>query len=139
MKQAFFPFPQKTGEEPYNGDIMAGRPPSKSAPAFGQRLALARKAKGISQEQFAQLLGTTRTAVDYYERRAANPSIELIRRCADALGAPVGDFIADAGEALPRKRGPKSEIEQRMAALANLPRTRQRKILEVVDAMLKAG
>ena len=139
MKQAFFPFSPKLEEEPYNGDIMAGRPPSKSAPVFGQRLALARKAKGISQEQFAQLLGTTRTAVDYYERRAANPSIELIRRCADALGATVGDFIAETGEALPRKRGPKSEIEQRMAALANLPRTRQRKILEVVDAMLKAG
>jgi hypothetical protein len=43
-------------------------------PSEAQRLALARKAKGISQEQFAKLLGTTRTAVDYYERRAANPS-----------------------------------------------------------------
>lgn len=140
MKQAIFPFSQFSEECPYNAAIMAGRPPSKSAPLFGQHLAAARKAKGLSQEQFAKLLGTTRTAVDYYERRAINPSIDLIRRCADALGFAASEFVGDeAATATPRKRGPKSELEQRMEVVAKLPRARQRKILEVVDALLKAG
>jgi transcriptional regulator with XRE-family HTH domain len=139
MKQAFLPFSDFSEEEPYNAAIiMAGRPPSKSAPSFGQRLAAVRKGKGISQEQFAKLLGATRTAVGYYERRAINPSIELIRRCADALGVSITEFVADETVA-PRKRGPKSELEQRMEVVAKLPRGRQRKILEVVDALLKAG
>ena len=119
---------------------MAGRPPTKSAPPFGQRLAAARKAKRLSQEQLAKLLGTTRTAVDYYERRAINPSIDLIRRCADALGMAATDFIGeDGGEAAPRKRGPKSEVELRMEIVGTLPRAKQRKILEVVDALLQAA
>ena len=139
MKQAFLPFSDFPEEEPYNAAIiMAGRPPSKSAPSFGQRLAAVRKGKGISQEQFAKLLGTTRTAVGYYERRAINPSIELLRRCADALGVSITEFVSDE-TAAPRKRGPKSELEQRMEVVAKLPRGRQRKILEVVDALLKAG
>jgi len=137
MKQALFPFPPFSEEGPYNAAIMAGRPPSKSAPLFGQQLATARKAKGLSQEQFAKLLGTTRTAIDYYERRAINPSIDLIRRCADALGLAASEFFGD--ETAPRKRGPKSELEQRLEVVAKLPRTKQRKILEVVDALLKAG
>jgi len=50
MKQAFLPFSYFSEEEPYNAAIiMAGRPPSKSAPSFGQRLAAVRKGKGISQ------------------------------------------------------------------------------------------
>lgn len=140
MKQALFPFPLFSEECLYTAAIMAGRPPSKSAPLFGQHLAAARKAKGLSQEQFAKLLGTTRTAVDYYERRAINPSIDLIRRCADALGLVVSDFVGDeAATSGPRKRGPKSELEQRLEVVAKLPRARQRKILEVVDALLKAS
>ena len=140
MKQAQIPLPGFSAFEPYNAGIMAGRPPTKDAPPFGQRLAALRKEKGLSQDQFAKLLGATRTAVDYYERRAINPGIELIRRCAEALGVSISEFVSDqAVTSAPRKRGPKSELEQRMEVVARLPRAKQRKILEVVDALLKAG
>jgi len=139
MEQAFFPFSQFSENGPYNVAIMAGRHTNKAAPLFGQRLAAARKAKGLSQARFAKLLRTTRTAVDYYERRAVNPSIELIRRCADALGLSPHDFIGeDNGKAAPRKRGPKSEIELRMEVIRKLPRPKQREILKVVDALVKS-
>jgi transcriptional regulator with XRE-family HTH domain len=49
---------------------------------FGQRLAAARRAKGITQRELADRLNTTRAMVDYYERRAVNP---LRKLCAVAL------------------------------------------------------
>ena len=61
-------------EEPYNDGIMAGRPPSKDAPPFGQRLAALRKERGHSSAEFARLAGISEDMLTYYERRAANPN-----------------------------------------------------------------
>lgn len=71
---------------PYPERDMAGRPPSRQAPAFGARLAELRHARGLTQEQLAERMGATQKTIDYYERRAANPSLDVITRCAEALG-----------------------------------------------------
>jgi DNA-binding transcriptional regulator YiaG len=70
-------FPGKMIEEIaiYNQDVMAGRPATKAAPLFGQRLSALRKARGLTQRELAEALGTTREMVDYYERRAINPAL----------------------------------------------------------------
>lgn len=74
-------------------DLMAGRPPTKEAPIFGQRLAALRRAKGLSQTQLAELLETTRKMIDDYERRAGNPSLDLIQRAAEALDVSVAELL----------------------------------------------
>ena len=91
----------------YNQDVMAGRPATKAAPVFGQRLAAARKAKGITQRELADRLQTTREMVDYYERRAVNPALEVVRSCAKALNVPVIELLGseDQGSNGRRKRG----------------------------------
>ena len=62
-------------------------------PLFGQRLSALRKAEGIIQREFADLLGTTREMIDYYERRAVNPALEVVRSCAKALNVPVSELL----------------------------------------------
>lgn len=122
---------------PYNAATMAGRPPTKEAPFFGQRLALIRKEKGYSQEKLAEILGTTRPNIAYYERSAKNPTLDFIQRCADVLEVTAADLIGD-GEAAStvRKRGPKSALEKSYEQVSNLPRSKQQEILKVVDALL---
>jgi DNA-binding XRE family transcriptional regulator len=71
--------------QPYNADVMADRPPTKEAPIFGQRLAALRRAKGLSQTQLAELLDITRKMIDYYERRAGNPSLDFIQRAGPSV------------------------------------------------------
>ena len=51
----------------YNGDVMAGRPPLKQAPLFGQRLSTLRKSQGMSQRELAQKLETSREMIAYYK------------------------------------------------------------------------
>ena len=53
--------------------------------SFGSRLLQARKAKGISQEDFAKMLGTKGPAIGRYERDEMKPSIELAARMAQFL------------------------------------------------------
>lgn len=123
----------------YDVGVMAGRPPTKDAPIFGQRLAAARKARGWSQTDFAKRLNVTRALIDYYERRAKNPTTDFVQRAADVLSVSVVELIDDNGAA-PRKRpGPASKMEQQIEELRRLPKARQRFVSELLDTVLKTA
>jgi len=124
----------------YNQDVMAGRPTTKAAPIFGQRLSAVRKARGITQRELADLLGTTREMVDYYERPAINPALEVVRGCAKALGVPVIElFGSEDNENNGRKKrgsGPTGRMRQLFEAASKLSRSQQQKIAAVLEAFV---
>jgi len=124
----------------YNQDVMAGRPATKPAPLFGQRLSAVRKAKGITQRDLADLLGTTREMIDYYERRAINPALEVVRGCAKALNVPVIELLGseDQGSNGRKKRGtgPTGKMRQLFEAASQLPRSQQQKITALLEAFI---
>lgn len=123
----------------YTAD-MAGRPPTKDAPDFGKRLAAARRTKGLSQEALADLLGTTRVNIGYYERKATNPTLDFIQRCADALDVPLADLIGAEPPKNGHKPGPPSKLQQQIEEIRRLPRSKQRFVSELLDTVLqKAG
>src|SRR6266849_5468745 len=97
--------------EPYNADVMAGRPATREAPMFGQRLAALRRGKDLSQSQLADLLGTTRKMIDYYERRAGNPSLDFIQRAAEALDVSVAELLGSESNSKKGKPGPTPQLQ----------------------------
>lgn len=117
---------------------MIGRPTEKAAPAFGQRLAAARKAKGWTQRELADALETTIKMVDYYERRAVNPALEVVQMCARALDVPVSSLIGE-GDPAPaaRKPGPVSQLERRFEQVKRLPREKQKFVLQFLETVLE--
>lgn len=121
----------------YSLASMAGRPPTRQAPRFGQRLAALRKQLGLSQEALAQLLGTTRDNIAYYERKADNPSLDFIERCAQALRVSPEELITDTTKTRSARPGPPSQLEQRMTAVRQLPRGKQKMVLQFLDAFLR--
>ena len=78
--------------------MMAGRPAKTAAPLFGQRLAALRRERGMTQAQLAAATNETSKMMEYYERRAENPSLDFVQRAALALGVSVAEL---AGEKLP--------------------------------------
>ncbi len=125
--------------DPYNADTMAGRPPQKDAPPFGQRLAAARKRKGLSQTELAARLNTTRGAIDYYERRATNPTLDVIQQVAEALEVSVTELLGEEAatvRAASRKAGPTGKVQKVFEDVSKLPRRQQEKIIQVVAALV---
>ncbi|MGH9968396.1 MAG: helix-turn-helix domain-containing protein [Pyrinomonadaceae bacterium] len=124
----------------YNADVMAGRPATKAAPIFGQRLSAVRKARGITQREFADLLGTTREMVDYYERRAINPALDVVRGCAKALKVPVIELLgSEDHENNGRKKrgtGPTGKMRRLFDAASQLPRSQQEKIAAIIEPFI---
>lgn len=120
---------------PYNDD-MAGRPPIKSAPTFGAQLAALRKAHGLTQPQLAQALGVSSAMLTYYERKATNPSAEFVSKAARVLNVSVDDLLGHPVKRS-RKPGPPSVLEQKLSAIQQLPRERQKLVLQVLDTFLR--
>ena len=117
--------------------IGTGRPQTKDAPAFGKRLAAARIAKGWSQTELAARLDTTLKMIDYYERRANNPSVEFVRQAARVLGVSMAELLGEEVQIKrARKTGPTGKVHKIFEEVSKLPRRQQEKIVEVVSALV---
>jgi ribosome-binding protein aMBF1 (putative translation factor) len=125
---------------PYNQGVMAGRPPIKDAPLFGQRLAAARKSRGWSQTQLAQKLDTNQKVIDYYERRAANPSLAFIRKAAKVLEVSTAELVGNESNNTRSRPGPPPALALRFEQIRQLPRKEQEFVMRFLDTVLeKAG
>lgn len=121
----------------YNAD-MAGRPTSKNAPLFGQRLAALRHARGWTQAELAQRLGTTVKMVTYYEREAENPTRKTIEKIAEVFGVDPVEFLGEAnGSRNGHKPGPASRLQQLTQRLGTLPRNKQKVVVEMLEGFLQ--
>src|SRR5262245_60478211 len=112
-----------------------GRPTRKQRAPFGERLHDLRQQAGLSQRQVAEKLGMSQRAYSHWERHPVGLRPEQLRHLSQALGVSLDELIGGTQTAS-RKRGPKSQLEQRMEAVAKLPRPAQQKILAVLDAFI---
>lgn len=60
---------------------------------FGQRIRELRKAKGFSQEAFADKCGFMRTYMSRIETGTANPSLEAAKVLADGLEMSLSELL----------------------------------------------
>jgi transcriptional regulator with XRE-family HTH domain len=121
----------------YNQDVMAGRPPIKDAPIFGQRLAAARKSRGWSQAKLAEKLDTNQKVIDYYERRAVNPSLAFIQRAAKVLEVSTVDLVGSESNNARGKPGPPPALALRFERIRQLPRKEQEFVIRFLDTVLE--
>jgi transcriptional regulator with XRE-family HTH domain len=123
--------------DPYNLGVMAGRPPIKDAPLFGQRLAAVRKSRGWSQIKLAEKLGTNQKVIDYYERRAANPSLAFIQKAAKVLEVSTVDLVGNESNNPKSKPGPPPALALRFERIRQLPRKEQDFVIRFLDTVLE--
>ena len=62
---------------------------------FGERLCQQRKAKGLSQEQFAEKLQVSRQAVSKWETGESQPDLAKLLMIRDILEVPLDDLCSD--------------------------------------------
>ena len=73
------------------------------------RIAQARKAAGLSQEQLGEKLGVSRQAISKWESGAANPDVAYLAAMCRELGVPSDWLLLgeEDGEASPSRRCPR--------------------------------
>ncbi len=103
---------------------------------IAQRLVRLRKERGLTQAQMAERLGVSQPVVSDYERGGLRLHGELILKVAEILDVTADQLLGIETKAPPKKRGPQSQLEKQMAAIAGLPRKEQQQLLAVVQAFV---
>jgi transcriptional regulator with XRE-family HTH domain len=100
---------------------------------LGKRVAQLRKQGHITQVQMALDLGVSQQQIASYEAGRVKIPVSALPRLASVLAAPIDEIV---GLEKPTHRGPASKLQQQLAAIALLPRTKQKFIIEMLDALI---
>lgn len=98
---------------------------------FGDKLKNIRLEKKLSQEEFANLLGTSKQVISRYETNQRTPKITIAQEYADKLSIPlnflIDDNISDISDL--------STTESLTDKIKKLPTDKQKEVEKVVDAI----
>jgi transcriptional regulator with XRE-family HTH domain len=105
--------------------------------AVASRLRALREASGLSLRELARQIGEQPTNLSYWERSGNLPRADLIIPIAQALGVTPEEIL---GRDKPKRTAaPGGKVRTVFEQVQKLPRRRQDKIVEVVEALLKAS
>lgn len=104
---------------------------------IGRRLRGLRIARGFTQTQLAELLGTKQTAVSEVERGQRGLTVQQLVKVARALGASPNEILAETSKAA-RQRPINAKILRRVRRLEHLPEPQQRAVLKLLDGIIAA-
>ena len=104
---------------------------------LGKRIAKFRKDQGLTQTQLAEALGISQQTMAHYEVGRLRIAVAQLMNVAKALTVPVEDLLEEAPKAAKGKRGPTSKLQQKIEQVSTLPRTKQKLVMEMIDAVLQ--
>jgi len=104
---------------------------------LGQRVAQARKAQGLTQQQLAEILGISQQTMAHYEVGRLRVAVALLSPLSKALSISVEALLEEKPKATKGKRGPASVMERQIEQIGLMPRAKQKFITEMLDALIK--
>ena len=105
--------------------------------ALGQRIAQFRKARGLTQQQLAEILGIAQQTVAHYEGGRLRIAVALLPALTKTLEITVEELLEEAPKAAKSKRGPASTLEKQIEQISQLPRAKQKFVMEMLDTVIQ--
>ena len=109
--------------------------PIEKVPLFGRKLRELRLDKQLTQEELAKEIGISRQMISYFESRAMNPTVDVLRNLADFFGVSADEFLYESSKK--HRPGPKSTLERKLDAIKSLSSEEQKAITTVLDMTIK--
>ena len=104
--------------------------------SLGERISLLRKAHGITQVQLAQVLGVSQQTVQAYEVGRRRIQVAALPVVASTLSVSLEELFGQAKQAARAKRGPVSALRQQVERIEQLPKPKQKFVLEMLQTVL---
>jgi len=98
---------------------------------FGERLAIVRKSKKISQDELAKAIGAHAPVIGRYERGEVKPSIEVATKIANVVGISLDYLVGNSELELD------NDILNRVVEIQQLPEEDKKHILYTLDGLLQ--
>lgn len=104
--------------------------------ALGQRLAQLRKDRGWTQHELAAKLGVAQQTLAHYEVARIRMPASVLPQLATLFNTTVDELVGHPTQRPNNKRGPLPKWQQQIEAIAQLPRTQQRFVTQMLDTVL---
>jgi transcriptional regulator with XRE-family HTH domain len=102
---------------------------------LGKRIAELRAQLGITQVQLAEILGYSQQQILSFEKGRRKVPASSLPELAKALGVSIDELLGV--EDRPGKRGPTPKLQQQLELLSRMPRSKQRFVSDMLDAVLQ--
>ncbi|MBK4717210.1 helix-turn-helix transcriptional regulator [Enterobacterales bacterium BIT-L3] len=103
---------------------------------LGNRISALRKDAGLTQVQMAEALNVSQQAVQSWEAGRRRIQIPILPAVAKLLSVSLEGLLGEESESTPRKRGPASRLEQQLQIIGQLPKSKQKLVSEMLDAVI---
>lgn len=107
-----------------------------SANTFGKRLAVARKARGLSQRDLALKVGISYRMIAYYEAQTNRPPADKLPIIANALKISIDELLGQIP--LSVQAPVNGRLWKRLQAVEQLPPQAQKQVVELVELLAKS-
>lgn len=104
--------------------------------ALGARIAALRKERGLSQQALADELGIAQQTLAHYEVGRARPPVSLLPEFSRIFAVSVDALLGSENRRTLGKRGPAPKLQQHLERISQLPKPKQRFVMQMLDAVL---
>lgn len=99
--------------------------------SFPKRLAAVRKRRGLTQKALGEAAGISHIQAHRYESGGSQPTLEVIKRLAVALGVSADELLFDADE-----RGPDDDLKLQFEAISRFDPEEKKMVKKVLDSLI---
>jgi|SRR5208337_1327221 transcriptional regulator with XRE-family HTH domain len=106
-------------------------PPVHTENGFAQRLAALRKERSLTQQQLSERVGVHVQQLKRYEAGSSQPTLDVIRNLAVALGASADQLLFGKDE-----RGPDDDLRLQFEAVSRFSAEEKKVIRSLLESMI---
>ena len=103
---------------------------------LGARIAVARKAQTLTQTDLAESLGVAQQTLAHYEGGRLRLPASMLPVLAQVLGLTTEELLGQNIEKASNKRGPTPRLQQQIDRISQLPKPKQRFVMEMLDTVI---
>ena len=103
---------------------------------LGTRIALARKGQNLTQTDLALSLGVAQQTLAHYEGGRLRLPASMLPVLAQVLGLTTEELLGQNVDKASSKRGPTPRLQQQIDRISQLPKPKQRFVMEMLDTVL---
>lgn len=115
-------------------ETMKQKPKADLKESFGERIERFRKARGLTQEELAQKIGTSQRVIAYYEGETTHIPSNLLVPIAKALKVSVDELLGLKRQEMDSPRY--AALWRKLKKAEALPKKDQKAVLHYIEALL---
>lgn len=103
---------------------------------FPEKLLKLRNARGLTQEQMAQMIGVGIAQIRRYEKGKSSPTLDVIKNIAKTLGISADELLFDKGEDVAASRIMDKRLLKQFESVSLLGAKDKEAVMTIIDSMI---